>query len=721
MNKNKVIHDAGRVEPPGRAAGHGTRRRSPAGWRWCFMLAGLAMAAGQVIAAEGMWPPDALPIKSLSKDFGFSPDAAWVNHVQRASIRIEGGCSASFVSPQGLILTNHHCVAECVEQLSTAEHDYIKNGFPPAALNREPVCPEIAVDRLDAVTDVTARIRAATRDLSGEAYSKAQKAEKTRIESECSGKDSEITRCQVVELYHGGVYSLYRYHRYRDVRLVFAPELAAAFFGGDPDNFNFPRYDLDMGLLRAYEDGKPAQVQDYLAFNPKGAAEGDTTVTVGNPGRTQRQLTVAQLLRVRDVDIIPRLILYSEYRGVLEQYGTQSAEAARTAQSDFFGIENALKAYHGELDALLEPSLLAEKQRQETAMRTWVAADATRKARYGGAWDAIEEAQAEYRKFATRYAFLEGRLTGLSKYLDYARMLVRGAEEREKPNTLRLREFTDSALPQTVQSLESTAPVYPALERLKFAWVLTKMREWLGADDPSVHLVLGQESPEALAERMIKATTLGDAAVRKQLWEGGRKAVDASKDPFIELARRIDGPAREIRKRYEDKVEAVETKNAELIAQARFEQLGTGVYPDATFTQRFSFGTVKGWQEKDAWVPPFTDFAGAFRRHTGFDPFKLPESWLAAKSRLDPAKPLDFVTTNDIVGGNSGSPVVNVKGEIVGLIFDGNIESLGGAFWYDERVNRAVAVDSAAILEALGKIYHADAILEELTDRHPRR
>jgi len=665
-------------------------------------------------AAEGMWTLDKLPLKKMQAQYGFAPDEAWTRHAQRSALRLAGGCSGSFISPDGLVMTNHHCVRECVQQLSTKQKNFVADGFYAKEQKDEVMCPTIELNRLDDISDVTARVKQATAGMSGADFSKAQKAEQSKIEAECVGDDKARTRCDVVELYHGGVYDLYKYHRFQDARLVFAPDEAIAFFGGDPDNFNFPRYDLDIGLLRAYEDGKPAKVADYFPFSKNGAEAGEMTMVLGHPGSTQRQLTIAQLDRYRDLDLIPRLLLGSETRGVLNQYASENAEAARISEDDRFGVENSLKALKGQLGALLDPAVFNFKRAQETELRDFVNSNPTRKKKYGKAWDEIAQAQVAYATFETPYKFIERGNGFSSDYFRFARWLVRGAAERSKPNGDRLREYTESALPTLTQRLFSDAPVYPALEKVTLAFSLTKLREYLGADDPFVHEVLAKESPDAMAKRLVDNTKLGDPAVRKALWDGGQAAIDASTDPFILLAKQVDPRARELRKRYENEVEAIEKKNAELLAQARFEKYGTSVYPDATFTLRLSYGEVKGWDEKGAPVLPFTQIAGAFERATGFDPFKLPDSWLAARDRLNGEQRFDFVTTNDIIGGNSGSPMINKKAEVVGLIFDGNIHSLGGAFWYDEKLNRAVAVHSGAILEALRKVYGASRIADEI-------
>jgi hypothetical protein len=437
-------------------------------------------------------------------------------------------------------------------------------------------------------------------------------------------------------------------------------------------------------------------------------------VIVGNPGGTNRQLTIAELEMERDVDLISYLLLLSERRGLTERFRSESPERWRIAQNDLFGIENSYKVLRGRLEALQDPAVFELKRQQEAELREFANADPARKAKYGAAWDEIAKAVGAYRDIETQYRFIEGGRGLSSRYFDYARLIVRGAAERGKPNAERLREYTDSKLPSLTQRLFSTAPVYPDYEEVKFAWSLTKLREWLGTDDAFVKQVLGNQSPEDLAKRLVEGTRLGDPAVRKALWEGGADAVAKSDDPFIVLARSVDAPARAVRKRYENEVESVIDKNSELIAAARFEKYGTSVYPDATFTERFSFGKVDGWNEKGVAVPPFTDIGGVFEHATGAYPFALPPSWLAAKDHMNLKQRMNFASTNDIIGGNSGSPVINRNAEVVGLVFDGNIHSLGGDYWDDERLNRSVSVHSGAILEALRKVYRADALVKEL-------
>jgi V8-like Glu-specific endopeptidase len=667
------------------------------------------------LGAEGMWTLDNLPVARMQAQYGFKPDPGWIRHVMLGSARLAGGCSASFVSRDGLVMTNHHCAAECIEQLSTAQQNYVANGFLARSREQEPRCPTMEVNRLEQIQDVTDEVKKATAGLEGNAYKDAQNAVRARLTSACVGADKAGTRCDLVDLYHGGRYDIYKYHRYADVRLVWAPEKAAAFFGGDPDNFMFPRYDLDMSLVRVYENGKPAAVQNFFPFNKNGAQDHELVFVTGHPGATQRQLTTAQLLSLRDVRLIDGLLYLAELRGVLEQYRASGAEAARTSEDLLFGVENSYKALYGQLQTLLDPVLMTKKQDEEAALRKYVVANPTLRAKVAGAWDAIARAQIQYRAQTARLRSIEGGRAFLSDYFEHARRLVRGADEKGKPDGQRLPEFADARLPEVEQQVLSTAPIYPEFEKVKLVFSLTKMREQLGVDDPFVKQVLGKASPRQLAEQLVGRTRLGDRAVRKALWEGGKDAIARSDDPFIKLAVAIDGQARALRKQYEHDVEAVVQKNTELIAQARFAKDGTSTYPDATFSLRLSYGEVQGWQEQGRQVAPFTDFAGAFARETGAEPFALPPSWHAAQGRLKLEQRLNFVTTNDIIGGNSGSPVINKKGEIVGLIFDGNIHSLGGAFWFDPRMNRAVAVHSGGILEALDTIYGAGFLVREMT------
>lgn len=684
------------------------------------LLLALAPAAH---ADEGMWTFNDFPAAKVGNKYGFTPDAKWLEHVQLASARTGSGCSASFVSKDGLVMTNHHCVHDCIEQLSSATKDYVKDGFTAKTLGDEVKCPELEVDQLRAITDVTDKVLAATKGLEGKAYNDALKAVQSKLEKECLGSDkAEAVRCDVVNLYNGGKFDLYRYRRYQDVRLAFAPEFGIAFFGGDPDNFMFPRYDLDVSFVRAYDGGKPAKLEHFFPFAKKPAKEGDLTFTSGTPGRTSRQHTIAKLELERDMRL-PRILMYlSEYRGQLIQFQERGKEQRRFSNSTLFYVENGVKALRGRLAALSDKSFFAQKVGDENALRQKVLADPKMRDAYYPAWGAIEKAEAEYARILDEYNYMEGSYGFRSELFSFARQLVRAADEAQKPNEQRLREYTTGKLPRLEQQLLSTAPIYDEFEIFTLTFSLTKLREALGADHPFVKKVLGKESPATLASRVIKGTKLKDLGARKSLYckekdAACKKALDASTDPLIELARRIDGDARAIRKRYEENVESVETKNGELIAKARFQVYGTSIYPDATGTHRLSYGTIAGYSANGKWVKPSTTFRGAFDRHTGEEPFALPASWLAAKSKLDMSTPFDFASTNDIIGGNSGSPIFNKNAEIVGLIFDGNIESLGGDYGFDPAVNRAVSVHSAALLEALGKIYGVTRLVDELSGK----
>jgi hypothetical protein len=518
----------------------------------------------------------------------------------------------------------------------------------------------------------------------------------------------------VVTLYHGGRYDLYRYRRFQDVRLVFAPEEAIAFFGGDPDNFMFPRYDLDVSFVRVYEDGKPLQTKDFLAWNAAGPKEGDVIFVSGHPGGTDRQLTIAELAYQRDIALPETLNRYSELRGAIAEYQNRGAEQKRVSTNLLFGIENSLKALKGEREALVDREFFGQKVAAEDAFKKKLAGERKTGPAALQAFAAIQQAEDLQRNVRFEIAYVAGQSGFMTDYFRIARALVRGGDERPKKNEDRLEEYQEAKLPAVTQSLFSPAPIDDEFEIFKLTWSLTKLRELLGPDHPFVKKVLGQESPAELAKRLVTGTKLKDVAVRKQLWDGGKAAVDASQDPMIVLVRGIDPDARAVRRMYESEIESVVKKGSEAIAQARFAVEGTSTYPDATFTLRLTFGVVKGWTEGKKVIPAFTTFAGAFDRNTGRDPFALPASWLDAKPRLDLATPLNFAATTDIIGGNSGSPAIDRDGRVVGLVFDGNIWSLGGNYGFDEKLNRTVAVDSAALTQALGKIYGATRVLEEL-------
>ncbi len=663
-------------------------------------------------ADEGMWTFDNFPAAKMRAKYGWAPDAAWLEHARLSSIRLALGCSASLVSSDGLVMTNHHCARECLSDLASAKSDYTANGFYAASAADEKQCPAMEANQLVQITDVTKQIEAATAGKSDRAFHEAERAAKAQIESAC-GTAADV-RCQVVTLYQGGVYDLYKYRRYQDVRMVFAPEESVAFFGGDPDNFTFPRFDLDSAFVRIYDNGKPLHTATFLKFATRGVKEGDIAFTSGNPGATEREATLAQLEYQRDAVQPFILNLFSELRGVLNEFATKGSEEARTSKTLLFSIENSLKAYKGRQLSLVDGSIIADKARAESDFRRRVAADPQLAASDGGAWDAIAAAVAHQRTIFVRNALLERFPQALSPLLNEAIALNRYAAEIGKPDGQRLEAYQDANFPALKQEIISPAPIYPSVEKTVLAWWLTKVREDLGTADPDVHALLDKRSPEAIAREIVDGTKLRDAELRARLLAGGASAIDAYHDPLIDFARLLDPPARAVRADFEDNVKAVITKNAALIAKARFALEGKDTYPDATFTLRLSYGAVAGYRENGRTVAPTTNFAGAYAHATGFDPFKLPDSWIKAQPAVDPHANLNFVSTNDIIGGNSGSPVIGRNGEAIGLIFDGNLQSLGGDFGYDGSVNRAVAVDVTGITEALKHIYHADRLVEEL-------
>ena len=689
-------------------------------------LALAALVALPAFADEGMWTYNNFPSAEVKKRYGFEPTKEWLDQVRLASVRIAGGCSASLVSADGLVMTNHHCARTCIENLSgLAKKDFNKDGFFAKTLADEAKCPAMEMNQLVEITDVTKRVQDATKGIADDKFAETQKAEIAKIEKECATSDE--FRCDVVTLYRGGRYDLYKYRRFQDVRLVMAPEDGIAFFGGDPDNFMFPRYDLDVTFLRLWgTDGKPLKTDTFFRFSEAGAKEGELTFVSGNPGGTSRTLTVAQLKDDRDARLPLRLFRLAEIRGLITEYQNRGAEQKRHSNDTLFGVENGFKALKGRHAALADAAFFGKLQANEDDFRKKVNADPKLKAEYGKVWDEIEKLTAKSATMRKEYAALEGG--PYSDLFGKARTLVRFSAESGKPNGERLKEFTDSRLPQLKAQLLSNAPVYKELEIAKLTWSLTKIREDLSPDHPVVKKMLGTRSPAEVAKALVNGTKLDvqgaadpkakNAKVvpgsRAALFEGGPAAIDASKDPMIEFARSFDAEARAVRTKFENEVEGPLKKQQELLAKARFAVYGEKIYPDATFTLRLSFGAVKGYVEDGREVKPFTTIAGAFDRHTGAEPFALPKKWLDAKGKLNPETPFNFATTNDIIGGNSGSPMINKDRQVVGLIFDGNIQSLGGDYGFDETVNRAVSVHSSAILEALDKVYGAQRLVDEL-------
>ncbi|HYK25603.1 MAG TPA: S46 family peptidase [Steroidobacteraceae bacterium] len=681
-------------------------------------FAALAMAAACARADEGMWTFQNFPAASVASKYGVEITPQWLERVRLATVRLTD-CTASFVSPDGLILTNHHCAQACLEEHSTRDRNLVDSGYLADSRARELRCGAQYADVLVSMEDVTAQVRAAMRGLDPRAANEHRRQTLTQLEQACeagsrSDPQTAPLKCEAVDLYQGGLYYLYKYERYHDVRLVFAPENDIAAFGGDPDNFEFPRWCLDMAFLRAYVGGKPAHTPQHLAIDFTGPKAGEPIFVSGHPGSTERELTTAQLITQRDAELPPYLLRASELRGRYIQFGVESEAARRLVETPLTFLENRLKVRRIELDALHDDAQLARKRAGEAALEQRIAAQPALQSATGDPWSDIERAESASRRLSLRYDFLEGGAGFDSRLFRYARALVRAAEEREKPDAARLREYTSPRLAALEQQIEASVPVHPELERITLSLGLARMQEWLGPDDPIVRRVLGTDSPYALADRLTAESGLADPAVRRELWQGGSRAIAGSHDAMIELARLVDPDARTERRRYEETVEAPERDAAARLAHARFAVLGTSVYPDANFTLRLSYGTVRGWTERGEPIAPFTRLERLYKRATGAEPFRLPESWIAARGRLDPTTPFNFCTDNDIVGGNSGSPALNARGEIVGLMFDGNIHSIAGAYWFDEDQNRAVAVDTAIMFAALRDVYRADALLAEL-------
>jgi len=675
--------------------------------------AAIALLSSAAYAEEGMWTFDAFPSAKVAAAYGKAPDKAWLDKVQASAARLTGGCSSSLVSAEGLLLTNHHCVVDCAQAVSTPESDLVKNGFLAADRSKEQRCPGQQAEVLTAISNVTADITKAIGSKSGAQLAQARDAAIAAIEKGgCS--DPATQRCQVVTLFGGGRYSLYKYRKYSDVRLVYAPEFQAAFFGGDPDNFNFPRYDVDAAFLRVYDKDKPAATPVHLTWNPRAPIPGELVYVVGNPGSTQRLYTQAQLAMRRDLTLPVTEVYFSELRGRLIQAMASDPEKARTGADELFGIENSYKAYYGQWRSLLDPAFAAQLAGNEQALRAKVAADPALKAKIGDPWTEIAKATETYRNMYLRYIFLEARAGGGSDLFAYARALVRAAAERTKPDRDRLPEYHDAGLPLIEKQIVDPRPVYPWLEELNLGFWLSKTRENLTVDAPEVTRLLGKESPEALAKRLVSGSSLADPKIRQALWDGGMKAIQASKDPMIRYAQAIDMDARVLKLKYRDEVDAPVTAAQSRIAQARFAAYGNEIYPDATFTLRISYGAVKGWSYQGQTVAPTTVFAGLYKRATGAPPFNLTPRWAAAEAKIDKKRVLDFVTTNDIIGGNSGSPVIAADGSVIGAAFDGNIHSLGGAYGYDPALNRTVVVSTGAVDETLTKVYPAPALLSEL-------
>jgi hypothetical protein len=700
----------------------------------------IAMACVLPVAApadEGMWLFNNPPKKLLQEKYKFTPGDDWYLHLQRSSVRFNSGGSGSFVSADGLVLTNHHVGADCLQKLSTKDRDLIAQGFYAKTLEEEMRCVDLELNVLQSIEDVTERINAAVKPgMSSAEANQARRAAMNTVEKE--SLDQTGFRSDVVTLYHGGLYHLYRFKKYTDIRIVFAPEKDIAFFGGDPDNFEYPRYDLDICFVRAYEDGKPARIEHYLKWNPKGAGENELVFVSGHPGRTDRLDTMAHIEFLRDKVFPQTMRKLFRWEVALSTYSGESRENARRAQDDLFGVQNSRKARLGMLAGLQDPAILSRKQAKEQKLRQTVQEKSSRvagvppsnrgqdardtaslfKEPLGNPWAEVDAALKVWDGIYYDWDLLEQRAAFHSQLFGIARTLVRLTEESAKPNADRLREYRESNLESLKFELFSEAPIYDDLERTLLADSLSLFTEMKGYDDPLVQKILAGKSPRERAAQLVDGTKLKSVGVRKKLAEAGPEAIRESHDPIMELAVLVDPQARSLRKTYEDQVEEPLRQAYAKLAAARFAIYGTEVYPDATFTLRLAFGQVKGYTEQGRPIPPWTTFAGLYERakeQGNVPPFELPQRWIERQDQLNPATPFNFVSTADIIGGNSGSPVVNRNNELVGIIFDGNIQSLVLDFIYTEQEARAVAVHGAAILEALRQVYHAERLIKELT------
>jgi len=701
---------------------------------WSFTMACTIGFVASAAADEGMWLFNAPPLKQLKEKYQFEPTPQWLDHLQKASVRFNSGGSGSFVSANGLVITNHHVGADCLQKFGDEQHNYLRDGFYAKTQADEKKCVDLELNVLMSIEDVTARVNGAVKSgmaglpagasaQAGEQAANARKAVIAAIEKE--SKEKTGLRSDVVTLYQGGVYHLYRYKRYDDVRLVFAPEQQMAFFGGDPDNFEYPRYDLDICLFRVYENGQPAKIDNFLKFNPNGPSDGELTFVSGHPGKTDRQLTLDELADTRD-RYLPYVLRIFNRREVLETaYSARSFENARKAREDLFGTQNNRKRYDGYLAGLLDPQIWSQLKAREQKLRDAIARDPKLESTTA-AYDRIKRAQAEIAKNAPVYNYLEQERPSPIGYrgpralsgnlFKYARLLTRAIAERAKPNGERLPQFRDSARESLELELFSTEPIYDDYEILRLTDSLTDFASQFGADNPLVQKVLAGKSPHARGVELVSGTKLKDVAVRKDLYAKDAAALQTAHDPMIDLARLVDGPARDARKIHDTQEEIKKQAYAE-IARARFAIEGPGNFPDATFTLRLSYGTVRGYEQDGKQIPAFTDFAGLYQRSAEHDnkaPFDLPQRWIDRKANLNLATRFDFVSDADIIGGNSGSPVVNKDNEFVGIIFDGNIQSLVLDCIFADTQARAVSVDSAAIIEALRKVYDAQPLLDEL-------
>lgn len=668
------------------------------------------VTAAPARADEGMWTFDNFPRERMQEDLGWAPDQAWLDRVMAATARMPG-CSTSNVSRDGLMLTNHHCVIACVTALSTTEANFIQDGFAARIREEELRCPNMNIDVLTGIVDITDEIDRATEDGPPETFAALRDAEFARQERECQQAGQ---RCEIVTLYQGGRYARYTYRRFSDVRLVFAPEHRVAAFGGDADNFEFPRYGLDFAFMRLYENGAPARTPNHLSFEFDPPEEGDIVLVAGNPGHTSRLRSVAELQFERDVNLPWQIASLTEQRARISAFVALGPDQARIASSALQSVENAMKGLTGRRNALIDPVGFAQVTAREADLQMRVRRNRAAAREMGDAWGEIALAQRTYRTIYNAHQNLELRAGERSMLFAWARDLVRGTAERELPNGERLPRYADARLPAIVGTMRTQTALSPAFEEVYLRFWLERLQRELASNSALLRRVFNGEAPEALAARLAQST-LADPAVREALWSGGAAAVAASDDPMLVFVRAWDADARAVRAQYVTNVEAPVARAQERIARARFRAFGTETYPDATFSPRVSYGTVQGWTEPDGEViAPFTQLSGLYERATGTPPFQLPQAWLDARPRLNPNVVFNISSSNDVIGGASGSPLLNRDARVVGIIFDNNMHALGGEYFYDARLNRSVSVSSSAIRVALSDVYGMQALLAEL-------
>lgn len=675
-------------------------------------------------ADEGMFTFDNPPLKIIKEKYGFELTDEWLKNAMLSCVRFNNGGSGSFVSPDGLVLTNHHIGFDCIQKISTPEKDYIKTGFIAIERNDELPCPDLEINVLISMEDVTQRVLNSVKDAKREAEKgKLRKKEIAKIEKECSEKTA--LRCNVITLYGGGEYVLYKYRKHTDVRLVLAPEQQIAFYGGDPDNFTYPRFDLDFAFFRVYENGMPYNSPHYFKWSKGGATEGELVFVIGNPGTTARLMSVSQVEFEKNVRTPNRLRSFNKVLKVLKEYASKSEENARQTKESIFMYENAIKFYKGLDEGLKDGSLIEKKKKDEEDFLKLLKKYPQLYSEVKNAFKKISQAQKEHQKFHVEKYIVETSMVGRSELLRRAIQIIQMIPEKKKTNEERLEEYRDSNLHSLELELYSTAPIYKGVEEINLLNSIDETLEILGKDHPFILTILNGRSPSMIAKEAVLETKLYDVSERKKLVSEGEKMsieewnkkIKEHNDPMIQLALKIDPYLRELKKRYEDKVEAIEKTEGQKIAIARFKIYGKDKPPDATFTLRLAFGVVKGYEAEGSVVPYKTNFYGLYGRWASFEgnpPFDLPPRYIEKKEKLDLSTPLNFVSTADIVGGNSGSPVINKNGEIIGLIFDGNIQSHILRYFYTEEKARAVAVHSSGIIESVKKVYEAKKIIEEL-------